>query len=261
MRHDIKAAFDQIHADDSLKRNTEAFLRTKMQRAAGSVAHRKKIGQVVAACLALLLIGWGGHAAYFTPTAVISIDINPSIELEINRFDRVIAARGFNEDGKALVQSLDLLFAGYDAALDRVMQSDAVETCLARDGLLSIAVVPLDARQGERILSYASECTSGHRNVHCYGMDASTLEQAHALGLSCGKYGVYAQIAALDPEITPEDVRNMTMRELRALLESLQSGDSNGRESMESDLQSGDFCESGAHEGAAGNGRQHRSGR
>ena len=50
---------------------------------------------------------WGGTWLYFTPTMEISVDINPSIELGVNRFDRVISVDGYNEDGQALAQLLD----------------------------------------------------------------------------------------------------------------------------------------------------------
>ena len=44
----------------------------------------------------------GKRWLYFTPIAEISIDINPSIELRVNRFDQVISVDGLNGDGQAL---------------------------------------------------------------------------------------------------------------------------------------------------------------
>lgn len=43
------------------------------------------------------------------------------------------------------------------------------------------------------------------------------------MGLSYGKYEIYAQIAAYDLDFTPEEANKMTMRELRDLLASLQA--------------------------------------
>lgn len=43
------------------------------------------------------------------------------------------------------------------------------------------------------------------------------------MGLSYGKYQIYAQIASYDPDFTPEEANEMTMRELRELLASLQA--------------------------------------
>ena len=47
------------------------------------------------------------------------------------------------------------------------------------------------------------------------------LDQAHELGMSCGKYRAFLQLQELDPTITPEQVQNMTMREIRDLLNQL----------------------------------------
>ena len=54
------------------------------------------------ACLALVvaLLGGGGWL-WFTPTASVSVDINPSLELRLNRFSRVVAVEGANADGQA----------------------------------------------------------------------------------------------------------------------------------------------------------------
>lgn len=39
--------------------------------------------------------------------------------------------------------------------------------------------------------------------------------------LSCGKYRAFLELQLLDPDITPEAVQNMTMREIRELINSL----------------------------------------
>lgn len=66
----------------------------------------------MAACF-VLCVALGGYHLYFTPTSIISMDINPSIELEINRFDKVIGVDGYNEDGENLVESLHMLNENY----------------------------------------------------------------------------------------------------------------------------------------------------
>ncbi|WP_181861874.1 anti-sigma-I factor RsgI family protein [Slackia isoflavoniconvertens] len=37
------------------------------------------------------------------PTAYMGIDVNPSIELGVNRFDVVVCAEGLNDDGEAVL--------------------------------------------------------------------------------------------------------------------------------------------------------------
>ena len=47
------------------------------------------------------------------------------------------------------------------------------------------------------------------------------VENAHEAGLSLGKYRVFLEVQALDPDITPEEVQGMTMREIRELIREL----------------------------------------
>ena len=62
----------------------------------------------MAACIALLLISGLGAYAYFTPYSYVSLDINPSVEFILNRFDCVLSVEGVNDDGRAIAESIDL---------------------------------------------------------------------------------------------------------------------------------------------------------
>ncbi len=59
---------------------------------------------VSAACVCLaMLVSW---RVWSTPVEAVRLHINPDVQLELNRFERVISAEGLNEDGKRLVESL-----------------------------------------------------------------------------------------------------------------------------------------------------------
>ena len=47
------------------------------------------------------------------------------------------------------------------------------------------------------------------------------MEEAGELGLSWGKYQAFLALQALDPSVTPQEVRDMSMREIRDRLEEL----------------------------------------
>ena len=52
------------------------------------------------ACLCLLLLGsW----VWQSPIGTVRMQINPDVQLSVNRFDRVVALEGLNEDGTALI--------------------------------------------------------------------------------------------------------------------------------------------------------------
>ena len=225
----IRSAFDSVRAEEELKEQARAYLRRRTRGYTSRPAPSLGRLAAAAACLLLLLTG-AGYWACFLPTSTISIDINPSLELGVNRFDRVVTVTGYNADGRALADSLELRFLPLDSALEQVLTSEPVAACLAQDAPLSIAVVGSDAAQTQRLLTQAEQCTAGHGGAHCYSIPQSEAEDAHHLGLSYGKYHAYLTLQALVPDLTPEEVGEMTMAEIRALLQDLapQEGGGNG---------------------------------
>ena len=77
-----------------------------------------------AACLFFIVLAAAGYRFYFSATAVISIDVNPSIELNINRFDTVISVKAYNEDGQKLADQLHVRFMKYMDAFRAIVDSE-----------------------------------------------------------------------------------------------------------------------------------------
>lgn len=220
MNDRIREAFDQVHAEENLKVGARAFLTRKTRGYRRSGRGYRRLVPVLA-CFLLLLAGWGGYRLYFTPTSVISIDINPSMELEVNRFDRVIAVRGYNPDGEALASSMNVKYLDYAEAVERVLDDPRVAEYLSGDAILSIVVAGEDERQSEAILSEISARTEKCRNAYCYAADFEVVAEAHAHGLSCGKYRMFLEAQALDPDLSIQDVQGMTMKEIQSRIQAL----------------------------------------
>lgn len=211
MDNKLRAAFAAVHAEPELKAAARAAVARRAARRRGL---GRPLGLALAAACAVCLV-LGGGWLWLTPAARISIDVNPSLELAVNRFDRVVAVEGCNADGAALARTLDLTCMPYEEAVDAVLQSETVADLLAGDAVVEIAVAGADETRCARLLEGVRTCTAGQGNARCYCADAEEWEEAHALGLSCGRYRAYQALAALDPAVTPEDVNAMTMREIR----------------------------------------------
>lgn len=226
MNNAIKELFGPIRAEEDLKERTRAFLAQKTGDYARAPAARRGYPVYAAACACLLLLLLGGRWLYFTPTAEISMDINPSIELSVNRFDRVIAVTAFNEDGQELSRELDVKHMDYAQAVEQVLAHDSIAALLSVGEMMSITVVGQDAQQSAKLLSGVETCAAGRSDIDCYSAQPEEAAAAHQAGLSCGKYRAFLELQRLDPDITPEDVQGMTMREIRDLIGSLSaSGD------------------------------------
>ncbi|MCI8292357.1 MAG: hypothetical protein HFH53_02315 [Hespellia sp.] len=219
MNNKIKEVFDQVQAEETLKNSTKEFLANKTQGYTESIKQPFHIYAVVCVCLLFLLIG--GRWLYFTPTSIISIDINPSFELNVNRFDRIISVNSFNADGQDFTNNLHVRFMRYTDAVDQILKNQHLTDLLSNDEVVAITVAGSDETQSAKIFSEIEGCTAEHRNTYCYFSSSAEIIAAHETGLSCGKYRAYLELQRLDPDITPERIQNMTMREIWDLIDSL----------------------------------------
>lgn len=250
-------AFDKIQAEAALKNHTHEFLSSQRKKKNPSFALPVYRLAAAAACLLCLIIGLGGYQAYFTTASAISIDINPSIELSINRFDRVISVHGYNDDGRTLANSLSLRFLDYESAIDTLLSSEAIAPYLSRGNVISITVAGDTLGKSEEILTRAESCVSSHhKQIHCSFSSIDEMNAAHTLGLSFGKYQAFLELQALSPEITPADIEDLTMKEIYNIINELSaSSDDSSSDSDNNDSSSGNNA-SGC-DAASGHGHHH----
>ena len=245
MHNELKEAFDAIHAGQQLKDRTRGYVAEKMRNYENPRNHMRVSIFAAVACVFLLFIG--GAWVYLTPTTAVSMDINPSIELEVNRFDRIVSVRAYNEDGEELADAVSVRFQKISEGVRAILNDERIASMLSEDGFMTIAVVGENGEQSSRILSEVQACAAGRENIQCYAARPEEVEQAHEYGFSYGKYREFLELQQLNPQITPEDIQGMTMREIREWKEKLLSG--------EEDSQNG--AVGGIGQYAAGNGFQH----
>lgn len=228
MHKRLQGAFDKIRAEEELKNRTREYLihKTKGYGKRRPVLTGKLAGALM--CFALLLLG-AGYFVCLTPSFVISVDVNPSIELGINRFDRVVSVETFNEEGEALMAGTDVFYLDYEKALEQILTDGNMEQYTAQGQLVSVTVFGEDEEQSKEMMGQVSACMASHTNVHCFLGNSAEVSQAHALGLSCGKYQAFLELQALDPDITVEEVRELTMCQIQDRIDAL-SKDTGERE-------------------------------
>ena len=223
----LKAAFDQVRAEEELKERTKEYLSEKVYARKKKRTSPLRNFAAAAAC-ALLVFLAGGSYLYFTPTAYISVDVNPSLELGINRFDRVVSVTGYNEDGKALADSLDLKYMDYSDALEALLADQDMDVYLSDNADVVLTVAGKSESQSSQILETVESCVSDHENVHCHSGDTEEIHHAHNAGLSFGKYQAYLTLKELDPSVTLEEIQDMTMSQIRELIQAYSQEDSQG---------------------------------
>ena len=87
---------------------------------------KKLIGGIIAvAALLALIVGSVGllYQSYYGVEAVIGIDVNPSIEMEINKDRKVLSVASLNEDGAAIIGDMDLKGSDLSVAVNALIGS------------------------------------------------------------------------------------------------------------------------------------------
>ena len=212
MDEQIREAFDQISASQALRQSTRARIaQERARRSARAAVHRPAMRRVVAiaASFLLVLMGMGGYWAYLTPVSAICVETDAALELSLNRFDQVIGVTGYDTAGQELADGLDLRSMHYTDAVCRV-----VEDLQAQQ--VQITVAANDSTKAEAVLQGVKDCTARYgQGISCQAKDPQLLEDALEAQMPPGRYEAFLQLQELDPTVTLEEARTMTMRQLR----------------------------------------------
>ena len=226
MTERVQEAFEAIKAEEALKESTKQYLRAERERRGGASRRVPARRWALAACALLaLFIGIGGYRAAARPVSYISIDVNPSIELALNRFDRVVSAEAYNRDGAAVLDAVSVRGLSYTQAVDAIVESAAMAPYLGADSALVFTVASGSEEKAETLRAGLEGCAGckHYGGESCLG-GLADMEQAHENGLSLGKYSAYLRLREYDDSLTPERCRDMSMAELRELMEQCAPG-------------------------------------
>lgn len=145
----FQSTLNQIKADQKLINKTELYLKDKLAKSQKSEIIQfpkcRSISAknlVKAACILFILFGGsvGSYIGYKTPVSYISLDINPSIELGINVFDKVVTVKGYNPDGKKVLNRINVLGNDIRVAVNTVVISANENGFIDNDGTTVISL-------------------------------------------------------------------------------------------------------------------------
>ena len=164
---------------------------------------KRKWTSLIAACLAVMLLGGGGlfYQRANAVASVVSLDVNPSIELKVNRSEKVLVCTPLNEDAKTILSDMgngaDLKGAKLDVAVNAIVGS------LVRNGYLnsisSAIMISVEDRDTARAEKLQRELTSTVDGVlqtsesrasvltQTLTQDATREQQARENNISSGK--------------------------------------------------------------------------
>ena len=197
---------------------------------------KRKWTILVAACLAVVLLAGGGvlYQQANAVASVVSLDVNPSIELKVNSSEKVLVCTPLNEDAKAILADMsngaDLKGAKLDVAVNAIVGS------LVRNGYLDsissaimISVEDKDAARAEKLQRELTSTVDGVLQTseakaavltQTLTQDAAREQQARENSISTGKAALVNRVLALNSALKFEELAAISVGELKDLIES-----------------------------------------
>lgn len=180
--------------------------------------HFAKGGRIaaIAACLALVACLIGGVADFLRPVAYVGIDVNPSVELTLNRFDIVVGTHALNDDGQRALDKAPCMWRSFD---DAARDLDDAMCAIAGEG--AVVEVSIDCDNESRYAALAAQsndCFGCNGEAHCDRTNAEERQAARDSGMGVAKYRAYQELQEAGVDISAEECATMSMRELRDLL-------------------------------------------
>lgn len=196
-------------------------------KGSGSATHNKrskalrftKGGRIaaIAACLALVACLIGGAVDFLRPVTYVGIDVNPSVELTLNRFDIVVGTHALNDDGQRALDKASCMWRAFD---DAARDLDAAMRAIADDES-TVVEVSIDCDNENRYAALAAQsnnCFGCNGEAHCARTNAEERQAAHDSGMGVAKYRAYQALQEAGVDISAEECASMSMRKLRDLL-------------------------------------------
>ena len=195
----------------------------------------RKWTSLIAACLAVMLLGGGGvfYQRANAVASVVSLDVNPSIELKVNRSEKVLSCTPLNEDAKAILADMsngaDLKGAKLDVAVNAIVGS------LVRNGYLDsissaimISVEDKDTARAEKLQRELTSTVDGVLQTsesrasvltQTLTQDAGLTQQARENSISTGKAALVNRVLALNATLKFDALAKLSVEELKDLAE------------------------------------------
>jgi hypothetical protein len=216
----IKTALDGIKPDEKLLCDTERMLREKLSTGKSRRPFFANRIAFVACFLAVIsAFSVSAYAYYQTPVSYVSVDINPSVALGVNRFDRVVTVKSYGEETKDLLAGKKIVGSKPQEAVALLVKEAENGGFVKADGTTAVLIVT-ESKKKDKADSLLDECVkgvdSGRNTVAIYSDTAADglKKEADSFSISAGKLKLIKMIQELDDTATVDDYRNDSVTSL-----------------------------------------------
>lgn len=226
MKDRIKDAFDHIKADSQLKESTKQFIFENSHMKETKSYHLMFYKPLIIFSIILFIaVGIGSYSWVNAPMSYISIDVNPSIELTLNRYNTVISVKAYNKEGENVIGDMTLKGKKYMEAINSIIDSKNIELYLNKKSQFLFAIASNNKQENDLKVEIENYLKNVKYDSQSIIVDMSTVTKAHDNGCSSGKYSAYLQLSQLDNSITIDECKHMSVSEIYSLIDQHKHGE------------------------------------
>ncbi|MEG0650251.1 MAG: hypothetical protein RR764_10495 [Oscillospiraceae bacterium] len=186
----------------------------------------KRLGRIILAIssvLAILIMAGCGILYLLLPSQYLALDVNPSIELQTNRLNKVVSIEGVNEDAKAILADFNGKGQDVDLVLEQVVDRLVEGGYLAKDKANDILITSEKGGSSDKALKHAGAKVqeilkkrelSGKIVTQDILLDDTITQNAAQHNISAGKMAMVEQLAKQSPELGAEALAKSRVSEL-----------------------------------------------
>lgn len=186
---------------------------------------RQRYFIALAACVALILLFtpvWLGQLppAAHQIVAYVNVDINPSLELGINSQGIVMEANGLNEDGKKLLEKMELFGLPVEEAIEKITTQAVEAKYLSPEKENTVLITvscdtapPVEVKNLESGVKKVLQQSKITAQAETLEVPADIRKIAKKENISAGKYALFIEALAEGVDVTIEDLKESSVIE------------------------------------------------
>ncbi len=206
-----------------IKKNQNMRVGDEMQIPGTKLCPRSKAFKAVSVAAAFLIIFGLSCGVYSIPYSYVDIDINPSVEVTVNIFDRIIDLEGFNEDGRKIIEKIRVmnkhLAGGIEQILKRAKQDGYIGA--SQDNAVLFTVVSRNENRADNLVQSINETVdivyTNSDNVPEVLVEKIEMEkhkEVKNIDITPGKRILIEKLSEMDPQADIEQLEKAPVKDI-----------------------------------------------
>lgn len=201
------------------------------QETRGKLVHRNSILPICAACACLCLVVFGWMFRNNQAESYIELDINPSLEIAVNKKNQVLKLEAMNSDAKKVIDNIKWKRKDVDIVVDNILDEMLNEGYFKdAENMILLSVENKNSKKAEELMDHLEQKIQAFLNSkdvyptiirQMIRGNEEERNMAKAYNMSMGKLYLIKEIMKLSDDLSFEELADRSIKELTDTYEKL----------------------------------------